>query len=53
LKRDVEGIDATQREKAYQHARQVVEELGKAALHETGDWFIMHRERKLDLTLGT
>jgi hypothetical protein len=50
LQHDADAEEAG-RTKAHEHARQVIEELGKSALHESGDWFMMHRERKLDITL--
>ncbi len=36
-------------DETYKELRRLVEELGKEALTENGDWVLMHRERLLDI----
>ena len=52
LDEDVDATKRPDRELAHMYAREVIQDLGKTALQQHGDWLIMHRERKLDISLG-
>lgn len=36
-------------EKVREQARRIYRELGREALHENGEWLLIHRERPLDI----
>jgi hypothetical protein len=37
------------KDRHYQPAQHLIEELGKEALEENGDWVLLHRERPLEV----
>jgi hypothetical protein len=42
-------IQHLMKQRKYPEARFVIEELGKEALAENGDWVILHRERPIQM----
>jgi hypothetical protein len=44
-----ERLDQMIKEKQFERAENLIEELGKEALEENGDWVLLHRERPLEV----